>query len=376
MSTPQYVPPEFQDTIDLPSTTPNPGSVSAAQSKLSQSTAKATAAKKAVDSLTARLKAKGLTAAAKASLQAQLKAAQATYTVATNAQTAAQNSVYEVSGQYDKLLSGPNRDAFLALKSMFDQFGLGSLAGRIYDYTKQGYGADTISLLLQDTPEYKERFAANETRRKNGLPVLSPAEYLSVESAYRQLLQDSGMPKGFYDNPADFRQWIAGDVSPTEVKGRVDLAVASTSQANPYVKQQLAALYGVDESYLTAYFFDRTKSVPLLQKQEKTAEFAAEAARRGLLTDRERFEGYITQGLSQSAASQGFQVIADELPNLDAIAARFGTTFGQVAAEQAVFGTNAQSAEKRRGLASQERALFSGRQGASAGGLSAGYRQT
>jgi hypothetical protein len=376
MSTPQYVPPEFQDTIDLPSTTPNPSSVSAAQAKLSQSTAKATAAKKAVDSLTARLKAKGLTAAAKASLQAQLKAAQATYTVATNAQTAAQNSVYEVSGQYDKLLSGPNRDAFLALKSMFDQFGLGSLAGRIYDYTKQGYGADTISLLLQDTAEYKERFAANETRRKNGLPVLSPAEYLSVESAYRQLLQDSGMPKGFYDNPADFRQWIAGDVSPTEVKGRVDLAVASTSQANPYVKQQLAALYGVDESYLTAYFFDRTKSVPLLQKQEKTAEFAAEAARRGLLTDRERFEGYITQGLSQSAASQGFQVIADELPNLDAIAARFGTTFGQAEAEGAVFGTSTESATKRKGLASQERALFSGRQGASAGGLSAGYRQT
>jgi hypothetical protein len=197
-----------------------------------------------------------------------------------------------------------------------------------------------------------------------------------VESAYRQLLQDSGMPKGFYDNPADFRSWIANDVSPTEVKGRVDLAVASTSQANPYVKQQLAALYGVDESYLTAYFFDRTKSVPLLQKQEKTAEFASEAAKRGLLTDRDRFEGYITSGLSQSAASQGFQVVAEELPNLDAIANRFGTTFGQVEEEGAVFGTSAQSTAKRQGLASQERALFSGRQGASAGGLSAGYRQT
>lgn len=378
MSTPveQYVPPEFQNSIDLPDFAVDQKSLVAAKGKLTKSRFDAAAAKSRLSALQAQLKGKGLSDKAKVALKARLEVAKKQYEYATAATTAAQNRVYEVGGEFDKLLTGENRDAYAALRSMFAQFGLDSLAGKIYDYAKQGYGADTISLLLQDTKEYKTRFAANEERAKKGLAVLSPAEYLSTEAAYRQLMQDSGMPKGFYDNPADFQKWIASDVSPTEVKGRIDLAVASTSQANPYVKSQLAALYGVDESYLTAYFFDDKNSLPLLQKQQKTAEFAAEAARRGLLTDRNRFEGYITQGLSQSAASEGFQTVASELPNLDAIAARFGTTFGQVEEEGAVFGTDSASGQKRKGLASQERALFGGSRGASAGGLSSGYRQT
>lgn len=388
--TDQYVPDEFQNTINLPQSTVDTKGAAAAQSQVTQY--QGTADKAMTDYNRAKAEAarqmdlyrkKGATAAQRAAATkarnaalAQMAAATKTRNAALTSRNTAQNTVYEKSGQYDKLLTGANRDAYLALKSMFDQFGLGSLSSKIYDFAKQGYGADTISLLLQDTPEYKQRFAANEARAKAGLAVLSPAEYLSTEAAYRQLMQDSGMPKGYYDNPADFQGWIANDVSPTEVKGRIDLAVASTSQANPYVKQQLAALYGVDESYLTAYYFDRTKSLPLLQKQEKTAEFAAEAARRGLLTDKTRFEGYVTQGLSQSAAAQGFQTVAEELPNLEAIAARFGTTFGQAEEEGAVFGTDKAASEKRKGLASQERAQFSGRQGSSAGGLSAGYRAT
>src|SRR5881628_178968 len=43
-----------------------------------------------------------------------------------------QNKYYESTGQYDKLLTGSNRDAFLALKSLFDSYGLGSLADKIY----------------------------------------------------------------------------------------------------------------------------------------------------------------------------------------------------------------------------------------------------
>src|SRR5205085_5571275 len=61
-------------------------------------------------------------------------------------------------------LKGPERDAFLALSNEFKRFGLESLAGKIFEYVKQGFGADVIALLLQDTPEYKQRFAGNELR--------------------------------------------------------------------------------------------------------------------------------------------------------------------------------------------------------------------
>src|SRR5690606_32920485 len=130
----------------------------------------------------------------------------------------------ESSGQYDKLLTGANRDAYMALNSMFKTYGLGSLASRVYDYVKNGYSADTITVLLQDTPEYKKRFAANEARQKAGLNVLSPAEYISTENSYRQIMRQSGLPAGFYDSTDDFTKWISTDISPTELQSRVDLA--------------------------------------------------------------------------------------------------------------------------------------------------------
>lgn len=277
---------------------------------------------------------------------------------------------------FESQLTGANRDAYLALTTEFKRYGLESLAPTIFNYIKNGYSADTIALLLPDTKEYKQRFAGNTARLAKGLPVLSAAQYLSVESSYRQIMQDAGLPKGFYDSPADFTQWIGTDVSPTEIKGRVDLAVASTSQANPWVKNQLATLYGVDEAHLTSYFLDQNRSLPILQKQQAAAAFGAEAARRGLLSDRTRMEDYVSSGLSQSQASQGFQTVAEELPNLVALADRFGVTFGQTDEEGAVFGTNAKAAGARRGLASQERALFAAGSAAGSGGLNAGYRQT
>src|SRR5690606_7268950 len=66
-------------------------------------------------------------------LSDQLKAA-------TTKLTTVQNEYYERTGQYDKLLTGENRDAFMALNSLFKQYGLESLAGRIYEYVKNGYG--------------------------------------------------------------------------------------------------------------------------------------------------------------------------------------------------------------------------------------------
>lgn len=273
-------------------------------------------------------------------------------------------------------LSGANRDAFVALERTFAQYGLESLAPKIFSYIQNGYSPDTIALLLQDTPEYKTRFAGNDLRRKAGLAVLSPQDYLSTEASYRQILSSAGLPASFYDTPADFANWIGGDVSPTEIQNRVQLATAATTAADPYLKQQLQAFYGVDPGQITAYFLDQSKALPLLQKQEQAAAFGAEAARRGLLTDANRMMDYVNQGLSQSQASQGFQQIADELPNLQALATRFGVTFGQADEEQAIFGTGAAGVNTRQNLINNERSLFASNSGSAASGLSAGYRAT
>ncbi len=83
--------------------------------------------------------------------------------------------------------------------------------------------------------------------------------------------------------------------------------------------------------------------------------------------------------------SEGYGQIADTLPYLQRIAQRYGDTFTQREAEYDILGGNAygtegaptsSATEKRKRLASQERALFQGSGGATPGGLASMFQQT
>ncbi|MGK5530857.1 hypothetical protein [Streptomyces sp. URMC 129] len=375
MTTPaQYIPPEFQRSLGFAAPASNPKEI--ARQKKIQAEQSAWAGKwhSQVNYYTAKLKtAKGAKAE---EYQKRLTAAQKGLAATQARQNAAQGRVYELQGQYDKLLTGASRDAFSALTAMFNSYGLGSLAGKIYEYTKAGYSADTVAILLQDTKEYKTRFAGNEARQKAGLPVLSPAEYLATESAYRQVLADAGLPKGFYDSPTDFEKWIAGDVSPTEIKSRVDDAAALAQSADPAQRQALKQMFGVDEGGIVAYFLDQARAAPVLQRQAEAARIGAAALRRGLLTDRDTFERYVSMGISGAAAEEGFAQVAEALDPMRAIARRFGVEWTQSMGQEEVFEPGGSASNAGRRLRSQERALFASRAGGARAGLSAGYRQT
>jgi len=226
-------------------------------------------------------------------------------------------------------LSGEQRNAFEALNNLFSGFGLGSLAPKIYEYIQNGYSADTIGILLQDTPEYKQRFAGNEERKRKGLPVLSPSEYLSVESSYRQILRQGGMPEGFYDQPVDFNGFIAGDMSPSELKQRVDAANQASLFANPGTQKALRDIYGVDQPYIAAYFLDPERATPLLMKQVQVAQLGGEALKRGLDVDKNFLEYAVGAGVTQAQASQAYAQIAQELPQYQQIAHQFGEEYTQ-----------------------------------------------
>lgn len=306
-----------------------------------------------------------------ASYDKQITAANLIITTNNKALPGLQNKVYETTGQYDKLLSGPNRDAFAATTAIFKSYGLDSLAGKVYEYAKQGYSPDTIQILLQDTKEYKTRFAGNELRKAAGLAVLSPAEYLSVESSFQQIMQAAGLPKGFYDQTSDFNTWIGKNVSAAEIQNRVDLATQATTLSNPEYRKALNAL-GVDDAHLTAYFLDPTKALPYLQKAAATAQIGAEAIRSNLTFDTAYAEQLATQGITADQARQGYQQIAGQLDTLKSIAGVYGEEYDQRTAEEAVFGGDKEALSKQRRLLSQERGAFSGSAGAARGGLSQG----
>lgn len=324
--------------------------------------------KAAVDKYKKLAAGKDVSAPKKAQYEAIAKAAQAKLDATAKQRVTTQNNYYKATGQYEKLLEGTNRDAYAAISSLFKSYGLESLAGKVYEYVKNGYSADTVSILLQDTKEYKERFAGNELRKKAGLPVLSAGEYLATEASYQQIMRSAGLPEGFYDQHSDFNSWIGGNVSPSEVQTRVDLATQSTVLANPDYKKALNAM-GISDSEITSYFLDQKKALPYLQKAVATAQIGAQAIGQNLAFDQAYAESLATKGITADQAAQGYAQIAGEQENISKLAGIYGTTYSQREAEEATFEGKAGAINKRKQLASRERGAFSGSTGTGAQGL-------
>lgn len=304
-------------------------------------------------------------------LNHELKKAQTNLTSLDKLRTTTQNKYYESTGQYEKLLSGEDRDAFLAVNALFKSYGLETLAGKIYDYVKNGYSADTISILLQDSNEYKVRFSGNQSRIQAGLPVLSPAEYLATEASYRQIMESAGLPSGFYDQTSDFSDWIGKNISPTEIQSRVDLATQATILANPNYRRALNMM-GINDGELTAYFLDSTKALPYLQKSAATAAIGGEALAQGLTFDKAYSEQLALQGIGQEEARSGYSQLASELETYQNLGRMYNEEFTQRTGEQALFEGSAEALRKKGRLLSQERGAFSG----ASGGARAGLGQT
>lgn len=302
----------------------------------------------------------------RAAIQAQMKFLNDKLGVAKSSLATKQNSLYQQTGQYEKLLQGTERDAFMAINALFKSYGLDSLAGKIFDYVKNGYSADTISILLQDTKEYKQRFAGNELRTKAGLPVLSPSEYLATEASYRQILSSAGLPTGFYDSPSDFNNWIAGNVSPSEIKERVDLATQATVLAPPFYKEALKRM-GIPDSELVAYFLDQKKALPLIQKSAATAAIGAASLAQGMSFDQAYAESLATRGITSAQAQEGYAQIGAEMEDMARLGDIYGEDWTQRTAEEATFEGKSEAVAKKKRLASQERGAFSGSAGAARG---------
>lgn len=260
-------------------------------------------------------------------------------------------------------LSNAQRDASVMLTNMFDQYGISGLAPKIMDFLKQGYSADAIALLLQQTPEYQQRFAGNKARQAAGLPVLSPAEYVATEAAYRQVMQAAGMPSGFYDSPSDFADFIGKGISPTEVQGRVNAASDLLNSAPPEALSFFKQYYSGGD--MIAYMLDPSKALPIIEKQAKAAELAAPGIQAGVAVDQQLAERLATSGVSQGQAQQGFGFVAGETGNAQKLGAIYGDGVTQRDIVDETFFNDAQATKKRRTLASKERATFGGTSGVS-----------
>jgi hypothetical protein len=260
-------------------------------------------------------------------------------------------------------LPGQERDAYAALATLFNSYGLGTLAPKILSYLQNGYGSDTITILLQQTDEYKKRFAGNQQRTANGLQVLTPAEYLSTEASYKQLLRQNGLSDHF-DNQGNFSEWIGKDVSPTELQDRVNMAVQATTQAPPQVTQYFNQL-GIGTGDLAAYFLNDQSPTPALQLKLNQAQIGGAALQQNLQISAADSLKYAQQGVNYQQAQSAYQRIADILPTANKLSQIYKSQVpvNQQTLEQQYLGQSGSAQFATERLGQQETAAFSGQSG-------------
>lgn len=257
-------------------------------------------------------------------------------------------------------------DAVVYARQVLDRLGgLGSLAGPLAAYMT-GKNRDQIMDYIRATPEYSKRFAGNAARLKAGVPMLGEDEYITLERNYRRALSPY-VPATFYDTPADFAKFIAGDVSPDEIATRAKLAYDFANSKDDATKQAFKQFYNIDTKDLTAYFLDQKKALPLLETRAKAAALGAEATRAGI--DESVNAGYLErlsgQGLDQGTARQVFGQVATSLPTMNTLANLEGGQLTTREAIEGLSGINQEQQSRITGLASRERARFKGSSGGS-----------
>lgn len=278
-------------------------------------------------------------------------------------------TVAQQAGQNPNLINW--RDYFI---TVLRGWGLETLAPKVIDFVNQGFIGDTILLKLQETPEYKTRFSGNEARLKAGLAPLDPQTYLGLENSYRSILRNAGVPQGFYDTADDFSTFIANDVAPAELKQRTDIAELSLNGADSFYTNSLQQMYGITKGDMLAYVLDPQRALPFINRQVQAAQFGAEAARQGLQATTPMAETYAGLGVTQQQARQGFEQVAQILPEAQRLSqiTAGAKPVGFEEVTSAVLGGESSAAYKKQlqDLAQQEQSRFAGQAGVGRGSLS------
>jgi hypothetical protein len=264
----------------------------------------------------------------------------------------------------------PNASYTDIINSYLAQWGLQDLAPLVTQLGQSGASNDQISLQLQQSPEYQQRFAGNQQRIAKGLAPLSPAAYIALESQYGQIL--SQLPAGFYDSREALANFIGNDVSASELSQRVQDANQAWVNAPQERRDAWNAYYGgAGPGGAVAAILDPKAAEPLLQQQVAAAGIGGAALSQGLqLTSQATATRAAQQGVTIQQAQNAYQQIAQRMNVDQAVSGRFGEQFGQAQEEQANLLGDAGAQNQQARLYSEEQAQFGGHGGARANGES------
>lgn len=215
--------------------------------------------------------------------------------------------------------------------------------------------------IIRTSDVWKQRFAGNQQRIASGLNPLDTASYLAMENQYKQLLKQNADIV-----PSDFTRyvtgWIGGDVSVTELKGRLDQAREWAKAADPYTKQVLKDFYNVDESGIAMYALAPDVTEAELTRRGNVISVAAEARGKNLDISRKLSDELVSKGYEDATqVRQAFSDVAankETVNKLASIEQQGNITEEEMIKSQLDLDTTAKS--KLRGLRTREESRFGG----------------
>lgn len=207
-------------------------------------------------------------------------------------------------------LTSAQQSARAILSSTLGQWNLGSLASTAWDLFVSGMPLEQVYLEIRKTPEWKAEFGVIDELAAKGR-ALSESEVVGLRRTYAQVMRSAGLPETFFDQSSDFDALIGGEVSPSELNSRVQLAATAAYKAPAEVRAELSRLYGVSGGELVAFFLDPDRALPLIEQRFTAAQVGSAAKRAGFgaLTQGEA-ERLAALGVDERQAEQGFGLLS------------------------------------------------------------------
>lgn len=287
----------------------------------------------------------------------------------------------EAAAERDRAAERADASAFL--RDILTQYGMEDLAGSVDQLVREwGTSRAVIGNKIRETQSYKDRFKGLLALQQKGVTdIRNEAEYINLESQYRQVFRDNGV-QGFLGDAGskperDAIAKLVGDysVSVNEVRDRVIDAQRVVADTPAEVRESLQRYYNIDPATLTQYVLDPTRTSSRINQLANAAIIGGYATRAGL-------------GLGAGAAERVGEFLGggENLrgsavePTLTEIAATQRATErlaqieqGTLSAEETALGQlglDVTAQEKLKTLQSRERARFGGTSAITKGTLS------
>lgn len=251
------------------------------------------------------------------------------------------------------------------------------IVDRLIDFVaNKGYTDTAIRLAMQDTPEYKERFAGIEMYRKNfaediaagrKAAPLTPADYIKAEKDYQEILNRYGLQP--LATRGTYAKLIGGDVSAAEVTDRIVNVYDKIRNADDVLKEQIRTFFPMynesDFAYAMLTGTSPEDMANVLKNKLSGAEISSEAARAGVGIGYERAMELQSLGVSRSLARAGYSNIATQQRRLGMLGSIYETDITDLQTELEAEQFQGLASQRRKRLQERETAEFSAKAGTS-----------